>query len=377
MGTEGNFRHIFLSFISLTALLNIWTWLTCPLSWTPCRYEARNDWSGRVELATHANCPAHVLRMVASFKGVSATPNGFVWTCSRPSIYPSWPISMLMVLGHCRISIPVYRIVKVRKWLKGSLFLKSSRTLFIRLFPPPKRSSTWIPQIPSNSPDLLRSVNKQGSSLDCWRPVSFISLHKRRYQALGASAKPYAAFSRRIKSWDDKLIHSWTSTGGLKKISRHDASPDRNAVLISAPHSVQRWAAHTDKTRLLVSFLKVGESVATRPNSGSCQPTKTNLAFGVLVLTSGSDDFFHTNTHLALIILSGDMLRDLHKDTTLLSIHDCHSFFMACRNNSLSDSFSLRKDTSTLRCLALGVFTWKHSSNTPHRKSSLSATSSG
>ena len=83
-----------------------------------------------------------------------------------------------------------------------------------------------------------------------------------------------------------------------------DSSPDKNAVFMSAPHSFHLDAEQMDKTRCFVSLRKVGLSVATFPRSGSCHPTKTRRAFGVLEVISGSDDFFHAKTHLALIILS-------------------------------------------------------------------------
>ena len=144
---------------------------------------------------------------------------------------------------------------------------------------------------------------------------------------------------------------------------------------MSAPHNFQCMAAHRESTKLLDSFRSVGLSVAIRPNSGSCQPTKTSLAFGVCCFSSGSEDFFHTNTHLAFIILSIGIPLDLQIVVTLFSTHEFHSFCMAFSNNFLSWSFNFRKFTSTLRCLAAAGVAMKHSSSTPHRKWESSHTS--
>ena len=123
---------------------------------------------------------------------------------------------------------------------------------------------------------------------------------------------------------------------------------------MSAPQSFPRIAAQIERTKLFESFLKVGLSVAIFPNSGSCHPTRTSLAFGVFVFTSGSLLFFHTNTHRALIIFSGFIPRLLHNDITLFSTQDCHSFCIAFSKRALSSLLSLRKETST-RLLAAFV----------------------
>ena len=97
-----------------------------------------------------------------------------------------------------------------------------------------------------------------------------------------------------------------------------------------------------DNTRFLDFFFKVGESVAIWPKHGSCHPTSTNLALGVFDLSSGSDDFFQTNTQRARMIFSRGIPLDLQREVTLLSIHDCHSFCMALSKSFLSSGLNLR-----------------------------------
>ena len=161
-------------------------------------------------------------------------------------------------------------------------------------------------------------------------------------------------------------------------MSRFAGSPDKKAVLISAPQIFQRREAHMVRIRCFVSFRRVGESVAMRPSSGSCQPTNTNLAFGVLVRSSGSLLFFQTSTHLALIILSVGIPFRLQSEVTLFSIQEFHSFCIAFSNNFLSSGDNFLKETSTRRslacCLACGV-TCKHSSKTPQTHSGSSVPS--
>ena len=147
--------------------------------------------------------------------------------------------------------------------------------------------------------------------------------------------------------------------------------------MISAPHSRHLRLAQRDKIRFFVSLRRVGLSVAILPSSGSCHPTSTNRAFGVLLLTSGSDEDFHVNTHLARMMRSVGIPRDRHRDTTRFSIQLFHSFCMALVNSCCSPWVSFLKDTSTRRCFALGTLTVKQSSRTLHRHSGLSVMSSG
>ena len=173
-----------------------------------------------------------------------------------------------------------------------------------------------------------------------------------------------------------RSIHLFISGGGLKYNCLSEGSPLRNAVLISAPQIRHFFAAQIERIRFLDSFLRVGLSVAIFPSSGSCHPTSTSLALGVFDLSSGSDDFFHTKTHRALITRSLGIPRDLQMEVTLLSIHDCHSFFIATSNLFLSSSFNFRKLTSTRRCFA-GCCTTKQSSITSHKHNCCSVMSSG
>ena len=282
---------------------------------------------------------------------------------------------MANVLGFCLISMPVYLIVKVRKSPNGRHLRSRVNTASISGVPPPNRSSTCTPHTPINSFLALRSVKRQRSSWDTRSPWAFNSLLKRRNHARGASANPYAAFSRRNKSSLSSSIHFWISAGGRKYSCLSDGSPERKAVFISAPHIFHLRAAQIESIRFLDSFLSVGESVAMWPNSGSCHPTNTNRAFGVFSRLSGSDDFFQTSTHLALITLSRGIPRLLQSEVTLLSIHDCHSFFIATSNLALSSGLSFLKFTSTLRCFAAGC-TVKQSSKTSQRHRGLSVISS-
>ena len=73
-------------------------------------------------------------------------------------------------------------------------------------------------------------------------------------------------------------------------------------------------------------------------------------------------DCFQTNTQRARIMRSLGIPLEWHSEATLLSIQDCHSFFMATSNFAVS--------SSTLRCLAFGT-TLKQSSITPRRNSGL------
>ena len=79
----------------------------------------------------------------------------------------------------------------VPKW---HLFLNAFRVLSISGAPLPTKSSTWIPQIPNSIPFLLK-VYRQGSSWEQNILTSSSSLDSPRYQVLGASARPHAAFS--------------------------------------------------------------------------------------------------------------------------------------------------------------------------------------
>ena len=136
---------------------------------------------------------------------------------------------------------------------------------------------------------------------------------------------------------------------------RWDGSPDKNAGVMSAPHNLHRLAAQRERIRCFVSLRKVGESVWIFPSSGSCQPTRTDLAFGDFLRSSGPLFVFPIKTHLARIIRSTGMPFYLHRDVTLFSIQEFHSFFMACSKSCWSSLGSFLKDTSTLRNFDLGV----------------------
>ena len=88
-------------------------------------------------------------------------------------------------------------------------------------------------------------------------------------------------------------------------------------------------------------------SAAIVSSSGSCHPTRTNRAFGLMIVWIIWP--FQRSTHLAWMILSGEMPRLLQTEVTLFSIHEFHSFCVALTNSAFSAGPSLRKLTSTRR----------------------------
>ena len=137
--------------------------------------------------------------------------------------------------------------------------------------------------------------------------------------------------------------------------NRYSSGKDRQTkrlfLCLRPMHAIYGWHRWTMIT-CLVSFRSVGLCVWIRPSPGSCHPTRTSLAFGVLFRSSGPLLCFQVSTQRAQMILSVETRLLLHRDVTRFSIHEFHSFCRAPPNSFLSWGLRLRNDTSSLRCLA-------------------------